>query len=105
MGSVAWGVSVMMGAVPEDFDPNTVTPGPIGFAAIFLVAAATTLLGFDLVRRIRRTTYRAEIGQRLEAEIAVRDGNAPQTGTENDTLNGTEGVSGTDTPPRGPGHG
>ncbi|MFO7689393.1 MAG: hypothetical protein R6W83_02375 [Cryobacterium sp.] len=73
MGSFAWGLSAMMAAVPEDFDPNTVTPGPIGFAAIFLVAGATTLLGFDLVRRIRRNTYRAEIGERLAAEIAARD--------------------------------
>ena len=81
MGSVAWGVSVVMGAVPEDFDPNTVTPGPIGFAAIFLVAGATTLLGFDLVRRIRRTTYRAEITERLEAELAARDDEDSATGS------------------------
>ncbi len=84
MGSIAWGVSVVMSAVPEDFDPNTVTPGPIGFAAIFVVAAATTLLGFDLVRRIRRTTYRAEITERLEAELAARDDEDSATGSATD---------------------
>jgi hypothetical protein len=64
---------VLQSAPGSDLDPNTVTPGPIGFAAIFLVAAATILLGFDMVRRIRRTTYRAEIKQRLEAEIAAKE--------------------------------
>lgn len=49
-------------------DPDTVTPGPIGFLAIAFVAVAVVLLGFDLVRRIRRTTYRAEIQERLAEE-------------------------------------
>lgn len=64
---------VLQNSPGPDLDPNTVTPGPEGFLAIFLVAAATVLIGFDMVRRIRRTTYRAEIKQRLEAEIAARD--------------------------------
>ncbi|TFD50636.1 hypothetical protein E3T55_09580 [Cryobacterium frigoriphilum] len=64
---------VLQNSPGSDLDPNTVTPGPIGFAAIFLVAAATVLIGFDMVRRIRRTTYRAEIKERLEAEIAAKE--------------------------------
>ncbi|GAB3127990.1 hypothetical protein [Glaciibacter psychrotolerans] len=51
---------------PDDL----VTPGVVGFFAIFFVAVAVVLLGIDMVRRIRRTTYRAEISARLEAEIA-----------------------------------
>ena len=51
---------------PDDL----VTPGVVGFFAIFLVAVATVFLGFDLVRRIRRTTYREQIRERLEAEAA-----------------------------------
>jgi hypothetical protein len=51
-------------------DPDTVTPGPIGFLAIFFVAVAVVLLGLDMVRRIRRTTYRAEIQERLKNEQA-----------------------------------
>ena len=67
-------ITVVLAATPEpEFDPNTVTPGVVGFIAIFLVGAATLLLGIDLVRRIRRTTYRAEISARLAAEMAERD--------------------------------
>ena len=69
---------VLQNSPGSDLDPNTVTPGPIGFAAIFLVAAATILLGFDMVRRIRRTTYRAEIKERLEAEVAAKDDTKPE---------------------------
>ncbi len=57
-------------------DPETVTPGPIGFLAILFVAVAVILLGLDMVRRIRRTTYRSEIQQRLKEEMAARDDQA-----------------------------
>ena len=75
-------VTVVLAATPDpDFDPNTVTPGVVGFAAIFFVAVATVLLCLDVVRRIRRTTYRAEIKARLDAELAARDQdpNTPRT--------------------------
>lgn len=52
----------------EDFDLNSVTPGVAGFVAIFLIVVAVIVLIFDMVRRIRRTTYRAEVKERLEAE-------------------------------------
>ena len=76
-------ISVVLAATPTpdpNFDPNTVTPGVVGFAAIFFVAVATVLLCLDVVRRIRRTTYRAEIKERLDAELAARDAdpNAPK---------------------------
>jgi hypothetical protein len=64
---------VLANTPPPEFDPTTVTPTPLGFLAIFLVAVATIALGFDMVRRIRRTTYRAQITQKLEAELAARD--------------------------------
>jgi hypothetical protein len=73
---------VLQNSPGPDLDPNTVTPGPIGFVAIFLVAAATILLGFDMVRRIRRTTYRAEIKERLEAEIAAKEDKAKEDKAE-----------------------
>ena len=53
---------------PTPYDPNLVTPGVVGFIAIFLVAAATVLLMLDLSRRVRRTRYRGEIREKLEAE-------------------------------------
>ena len=54
----------------EQFDPNTVTPGVIGFLATFGLALAVVLLAFDMVRRVRRTRYRAEIAEQLDAEEA-----------------------------------
>jgi hypothetical protein len=51
-------------------DADTVTPGWIGFAITFLVALATVFIAVDMVRRVRRTRYRAEIRERLEAEAA-----------------------------------
>lgn len=56
-----------------EFDPDTVTPGIWGFVATALVAIAVVFLGFDMVRRIRRTNYKAEISEKLEAELAARD--------------------------------
>jgi hypothetical protein len=52
-------------------DPSLVTPGPVGFVAIALVAAAVVLLVWDMQRRIRRVRYRAEIAEQLDAEQAA----------------------------------
>ncbi|MGN8050996.1 hypothetical protein ACTJKO_15055 [Curtobacterium sp. 22159] len=49
-----------------------VTPGVAGFIAIAVVAVVTILLVIDMTRRIRRTRYRSEIRERLEAESAER---------------------------------
>lgn len=54
----------------EQFDPNTVTPGVVGFLATFGLALIVVLLAFDMVRRVRRTRYREEIGAQLDAEEA-----------------------------------
>ncbi|WP_174844113.1 hypothetical protein [Cryobacterium fucosi] len=64
---------VLASTPPPEFDPDTVTPGPAGFVAIFFVAAMVVLLGFDLNRRVRRNTYRAQIKERLAAEIAANE--------------------------------
>ncbi|TFC80520.1 hypothetical protein E3T24_17005 [Cryobacterium sp. TmT2-59] len=62
---------VLAATPPPEFDPTTVTPGPAGFVAIAVVAAGTVLLAIDMARRIRRNTYRAEIQERLAAEMAA----------------------------------
>ncbi|MCI4659340.1 hypothetical protein E3O44_14470 [Cryobacterium algoricola] len=64
---------VLANTPPPEFNPDTVTPGPAGFLAILFVVLAVVALGFDLVRRIRRTTYRAEIAERLQAELAAKN--------------------------------
>ena len=51
-----------------DFNPDTVTPGLVGFGITFLIAAAVVLLVLDMVRRIRRVRYREEIRQKLDEE-------------------------------------
>jgi len=52
-------------------DEDLITPGWIGFAITFLIMVATVLLVLDMTRRVRRTRYRGEIRERLEAEAAA----------------------------------
>ena len=54
-------------------DEDLITPGWVGFAITFLIAAATVLLVLDMTRRVRRTRYRGEIREILEAEAAEGD--------------------------------
>ncbi len=68
---------VLANSPPPEFNPDTVTPGPAGFVAIFFVAAMVVLLGFDLNRRVRRNTYRAQIKERLAAEMAANAAQDP----------------------------
>jgi len=49
-------------------DQNLITPGVVGFAVTFFVAAATVLLLVDMSRRMRRVRYRSEVSEQLEAE-------------------------------------
>lgn len=46
------------------------SPGVIGFAAVFLMMLAATFLIIDMVRRVRRVRYRAEIQEKLASEAA-----------------------------------
>lgn len=58
--------------LPPDKVPDVdVTPGVVGFIAIACVAVATIFLIVDMVRRTRRTRYRAEIREQLEAEARI----------------------------------
>jgi hypothetical protein len=69
---VATAPSTMFRAATEEFDPNTVTPGMVGFLITFLIGIITVLLVIDMVRRIRRTNYRADVRKRLDAEAAEK---------------------------------
>lgn len=60
---------------PPDFDLNSVSPGWVGFAITAAVALITVVLILDMVRRIRRVRYRAEIRERLDDEASA--GNSP----------------------------
>ncbi len=52
-------------------DPTLITPGPVGFAVFVVLILAVVGLVWDMVRRLRRTRYRAEISERLDAEEAL----------------------------------
>lgn len=49
-------------------DPQLVTPGPWGFVAIAFLTLAVIALIWDMLRRIRRGRYRAEVNEELDAE-------------------------------------
>jgi flagellar biosynthesis/type III secretory pathway M-ring protein FliF/YscJ len=53
---------------PSDVDPNLVTPGVAGFVLIAILALVVVFLVWDMMRRIRRGRYRAEIREELDAE-------------------------------------
>ena len=54
-----------------EVDPNSVTPGVVGFLVTLFVAVVVLLLIADMVRRVRRVRYRAEINEKLDAEAAT----------------------------------
>jgi len=51
-----------------EVDPNSVTPGVLGFVFTFALAVAVILLIIDMVRRVRRVRYRGEINEKLDNE-------------------------------------
>ena len=56
-------------------DDTWYSPGVVGFLATFGLAAISLLIVWDLVRRIRRVRYRAEISALLDQEQASDDAN------------------------------
>lgn len=65
---------------PTEDPANTFySPGTIGFLLTFFVAGSAVLLIFDMVRRVRRVRYRAEIQEKLAAEEQAKE----QAGGEN----------------------
>lgn len=67
-------------AEDEEFDPNTVTPGIWGFVLTFVVMLIVVLLVLDMVRRIRRVNYRAEVREQLESEQLESDARDAEIG-------------------------
>ena len=64
------------------FNPDDVTPGPLGFFVFIFVAVATGLLVMDLIRRTSRVQARARIREQLRAEVAATEAAAPQVPEE-----------------------
>jgi hypothetical protein len=70
LGDLALGATVRLLAQPSTVPDEAVTPGVWGFVAIAFVAIATVLIIVDMTRRVRRTRYRGEVRERIEAERA-----------------------------------
>jgi hypothetical protein len=89
----------------EDLDPNDVSPGLVGFLAIFAVALATVGLFFALSRQLRRMRHNAEVqgigadGPLEPGDDATSDGESPDGATGGD---GAPGGSAPDGAPGGP---
>lgn len=54
-------------------DDTWYSPGVVGFVATFGLGAAALLIVGDLVRRVRRVRYRAEISEKLDLEQAFEE--------------------------------
>jgi len=63
----------------ETADPASTfySPGTLGFIMTFFVSAGAIALIFDMVRRVRRVRYRAEIEAKLDAEQLAAPEAAP----------------------------
>ncbi len=96
-------VPALVRATEEEFDPDTVTPGVWGFVLTFLVMLVVVLLVLDMVRRIRRVNYRAEVREQLEAERLEQE--FLDGGLERDALDDLDDEGGTDAPGRTSGDG
>lgn len=66
-------IELVVLAQEAEFDPNDVTPTWVGFLVTFVLAGVTVLLLWDMVRRVRRTRYRGEVREQLEAERAAAE--------------------------------
>lgn len=76
----------------EDLDPNDVSPGLVGFLAIFAVALATVGLFFALSRQLRRMRHNAEV-QGIGADGPLEPGDG--TASDGESPDGTTGHDGT----------
>ncbi len=84
---LAFGDATPMPTPSMTVDPESVTPGFVGFAIVVVLVAVVVLLIWDMNRRIRRVRYRAEVREELDAEeAAARDAGeaAPQGDDDGD---------------------
>ena len=76
-------------------DPDQVTPGLLGFLLTAFIVVLTALLIVDMVRRIRRVRYRAQVEEeRAAAEAALNDPDLNDVGGDQTRLPGSGGPAG-----------
>jgi hypothetical protein len=78
---------------------NAVTPGVWGFVVTAGIGLVVILLILDMIRRLRRVNYRAQVRERIAAEqaAAAGDGAASRSGSS-----GSSGAPRSPRAPRGP---
>lgn len=69
---LSWGAELATPSPSMTVNPDVVTPGFIGFAAVALVAVVVVFLVIDMLRRIRRAGYRADVNEQLDAEAQAQ---------------------------------
>lgn len=55
-----------------DIDPDSVTPGVVGFSFIALLALIVIVLCVFFVRTLRRINYRAQVQEEIAAELTAQ---------------------------------
>ena len=71
--AVIWHLELATPSPTMTVDPDAVTPGFVGFVAIALVAVVVVSLIIDMLRRIRRAGYRADVNEQLDAEAQAAE--------------------------------
>ncbi|MGB3374725.1 MAG: hypothetical protein WBA87_06250 [Microbacterium sp.] len=70
---ILFGATTPMPTPTMTVDPDSVTPGFVGFALMVVLVVAVVLLIWDMNRRIRRVRYREEVRDELDAEQAAAE--------------------------------
>nr|WP_246279717.1 hypothetical protein [Psychromicrobium silvestre] len=60
-------------SLKDGLTPDQVSPGFLGFLATFFVVAIMVFLIVDMVRRIRRVRYRAQVAGELPLPVIPED--------------------------------
>lgn len=76
-------------ALREGISEDQITPGLWGFIMTAFFVLATTLLIVDMVRRIRRVRYRAQVEEERMAAAAAADVEAEDAGRYGRPMDGT----------------
>jgi len=80
------------GTLRPGLSEDQVTPGTWGFVLTAFIVILTTFLIVDMVRRIRRVRYRAQVE---EARLAAEAGGMPgENGADGDGTRGANGEAG-----------
>lgn len=94
-------LSWMLAATPDpsqtQLDPSRVTPGFAGFVATALIAIVAVLLVVDMLRRVRKSRYRVDVREQLDAEERAA---AANDAAANDATADEVPASGDDATPR-----